>query len=196
MEFMNPILDGLGWFFGLPPVNQAIGAMIAAAFGLGAFFVQNSHRERIERRRVARALLQEMLQSVNYLESAHSFLDEKAVTDSGVSGSTLLLMLPPERKIFAMLGGEVGVLSDQAAANAVAFDGTLQAIEREFQNKIRLLDAHTILSGEDCHSLALRVSETLDLLSSNLTSVVGDAYGSTNQIPESTRKRIQRIQSS
>ena len=196
MEFMNPILDGLGWFFGLPPVNQAIGAMIAAAFGLGAFFVQNSHRERTERRRIARGLLQEMLQAVNHLESAYSFLDEKAVTDSDIEGSTLLLMLPPERKIYAMLGGDVGVLSDQAAANAVAFDGTLQALEREFQNKIRLLEPNVVLAGESCQILAERVSATLDLLSSNLTSVVDDAYDSTNQIPESTRKTIQRIQSS
>ena len=61
MEYWNNILAGISWFFSLPPVNQILGAFIAAIFGLAAFFLQNNHREKTEKRRIARALLQEMI---------------------------------------------------------------------------------------------------------------------------------------
>ena len=196
MEFLEPMLDGIGWFFGLPPVNQVLGALIAAGFGLGAFFLQSSHRERTEKRRIARAMLQEMLQTANFLLAVTPILVKARNGSQGLRRHGLIKLLPNERKIFSVLGGAVGVLSDQAAANVVAFDGTLQALERDFRQYIGLLDDTTYLGPGDCGRLADRVSEALDLLSNNIAGVVDDAYGSANRIPESTRKMIMQIQSS
>ena len=196
MECLEPGLDGIGWFFCLPAVNQVLGAMIAAGLGLVAFFFQSSHRDRTEKRRIARAILQEMLQTANFLLAVITTLVEARDGSNGLRSHEFIKLMPNERKIFSVLGGAIGALSDQAAANAVAFDGTLQALERDFKEYIGLLRGGTILAPEDCGRLADRVSETLDLLSNNIASVVENAYGSANRIPESTRKMIERVQSS
>ena len=195
MEFLEPMLDGVGWFFGLPAVNQVLGAMIAAGFGLGAFFFQSSHRERAEKRRIARAILQEMLQTANFLLAVTTTLVEARDGSEGLRSHELNKLLPFERKIFSMLGGAIGTLSDQAAANAVAFDGTMQALERDIKEYIGLLFDVAALAPEDCGRLADRVNGALDLLSNNIAGVLDDAYGSANRIPESTRKMIVAVQS-
>lgn len=196
MEFLQPILDGIGYFFSSPPVNQILGALIAAGFGLGAFYVQTTHREKAERRRVARAILHEMLQTANFLLASMETLNKARHGTRGMLSHELTMLLPNERKIYSVIGGEIGVLSDQAGANAVAYDGTLQALERDFAQKIGLLDEMMYLGAADCGWLADRVSGAVDLLSVNISEMVNDAYGSRDQMTESTRKMIQNIQSS
>ena len=103
--------------------------------------------------------------------------------------------LASERKIFAMLGGEVGALSDIAAADAVDFDSSLQALERDFQAVAGIVHGLSTCGADVAGDLADKVSATLDDLSVNLNSIINDAYGG-EPIPESTRKMIQEIQSS
>lgn len=195
MEFLKSVLDGIGWFFSLQPVNVALGGFFAAGFGLWAFFIQTSHREKREKRRIARALLQEMLHAFNFLQDSYMALKELHDQGRNSTVSDLLNMVPSERKIFAMLGGEVGALSDIAAADAVDFDSSLQALERDFQAVAGPFHGHSQVGADVAGDLADKVSATLDNLSVNLNSIIKDAYGG-ETIPESTRKMIQGIQSS
>ncbi len=196
MESIQPVLDGLAWFFGLPAVNQVLGAFLAGSFGLGAFYVQTSHRERAERTRVARALLQEMLQVSTLLLESHATLNQARHDKSGLLGPDIMRSLPNDRKIYSMIGGEIGVLSDQAIAHVVAFDGTVQALERDFTKITDTLEEYDHLNFEECGRLADKVSDVLDHHSVYISSLVGDAYARDIQMPESTRKMIKRVQSS
>lgn len=195
MEFFNSIPDGIGWFFSLQPVNVALGGFFAAGFGLWAFVIQTSHREKQEKRRIARALLQEMLHALKFLQDSHKALKELHHQGRNSTVSDLLNMVPSERKIFAMLGGEVGALSDIAAADAVDFDSSLQTLERDFQAVAGAFHGHSQVGADVAGDLAGKVSATLDDLSVNLNSIIKDAYGG-EPIPEPTWKMIQGIQSS
>ena len=196
MENIQPVLDGLAWFFSLPAVNQVLGAFLAASFGLGAFYFQTSHRERTERRRVSRAILQEMLLVSTLLLESHATLNKARHDMRGLLGPDIMRLMPNDRKIYSMIGGEIGVLSDQAIAHVVAFDGTVQALEREFIQITDTLEEYVYLDFEDCGRLADKVSEVLDCHSVYISSLVDDAYARNTQMPESTRKMVRLIQSS
>ena len=174
-------------------LSTAFGGFLAAALGLGGFFVQDLYRQRSDRRRVAKALLHEMLHALEFLSAAHDVLNALSKTPRSVKAREISHALPSERKIFATLGRDVGALSDDAAAAAVEFEASMQALERDFQFAIGFIHEHSDVDPKTALRIAKRVMETFDQCCANLDSLARDAYG--DAIPESTRRMMQGLKS-
>ncbi len=174
-------------------LNTVIGGFLAGALGLGGFFVQDLYRQRSDKRRVAKALLHEMLHALEFLSASYDVLNALSKTSGSVKAREISHALPSERKIFATLGRDVGALSDDAAAAAVEFEASMQSLERDFQFAIGFIHEASDVDPETALRLATGIIETLDLMCANLDSLARDAYG--GAIPESTRKMIQRLKS-
>ncbi|CCQ75422.1 hypothetical protein [Magnetospira sp. QH-2] len=163
-------------------VAQATGAALAVTGGLLAAAVWRWSENKARRRRVARALLADMEQSLNVFISLVETL-EKTPADQTFPAR---LAQPVSSHMVAALGSDLGALSKDAVRHAVAFDGTIRAFERAIalfpdQNAIPRKPLFT-------HSLW-----TLSMLRENFLLVARDAY-SFADYPEPTRFILKRSQ--
>lgn len=134
--------------------------------------------ERDKRRSVAKAVLREMMQAVNQLAVAQRVLDEasryQAAGHPTLTIANLRYMRPFTRRVWMAMGDSLSALSEHALSHAVAFDGTTQMLERQF-------DAETQgnIAGQApihaCKGLARYVREYLCTIEPDLLAVAEDA---------------------
>lgn len=134
--------------------------------------------ERDKRRSVAKAVLREMMQAVNQLAVAQRVLDEAARYQKQfhptLTTANLRYMRPFARRLWMSMGNSLSALSEHALSHAVAFDGTTQMLERQFEVEAEG-DAAGQASIYACKGLALYVREYLCTIEPNLLAVAEDA---------------------
>ena len=171
--------------------STAFGGFLAAALGLGGFFVQDWHRRRSDKRRLAMALLQEMLHAQKFLAAAHKVLTRISKKSGSVSGSEIRLTYPSHRKIYPVLGANIGVLSEKAVHAAVNFDHYMQGLERDFEYEVGHFNIASTFDPATALKLANKISSAINSTTEHLECMASEAYGGT--VPEATKEIIRRL---
>ena len=180
--------------------NQIIGAATAGVIGVFAALFLKWVDNRKRRKAVAQAILQEMLQTVNALLVALPIIERGAdVRDTAharhneIGRKQLKRMRPFERKVFSALGEHLGALSNNALSNAVAFDGTIQALDRRFDD-IWCGESDGVVAYHSCAEIAQSIKNALHLSEQNIAAVILDAHGPQWKVPEATLAVIKQIE--
>jgi hypothetical protein len=180
-------------------LNQIIGAATAGVIGVGAALFLKWIDDRRRRKAVARAVLQEMLQTVNALLVALPIIERASkVQDTAFPGHRVQRkqfkrMRPIERKIFSAIGEGLGALSDNAISNAVAFNGTIDVLDRQFDD-FWYDEKSGYVSFDSCAQIADGMNRALSAVKYNVLAVIDDAYGSFPGAPQSTQKVVKELE--
>ena len=149
-------------FVSMETWNLIVGGFLAAALGLGAFFVQEHYRRKAEKQKVANALMNEMFHTLKFLAAGHRVLTRISKKSGSVSVSEISQTYPSRRAIYVSLGLNVGALSEKAAEAAVNFDHYNQALERDFHFLVGGISAISQIDPETALKLANKISTTID----------------------------------
>lgn len=178
--------------------NQIIGAATAGLVGVFAALLLKWIDDRRRRKSVARAILQEMLQTVNALLAALPIIEggadiKKSIkTKHQVSRKQMERMRPFDRKVFSALGEHLGALSDIALSNTVAFDGTIQLLDRKFDD-VWYGEADHVVAFNSCNTIAISIRHALHLSEANILAVIWDAHGPLWKTPKATLGVLEQI---
>ncbi|GAB6052693.1 hypothetical protein JCM17960_15130 [Magnetospira thiophila] len=163
-------------------LSQTSGAAIAVLSGLLAAALWRWSENKSRRRRVARALLADMEQSLNVFISLVETLEHAKPEQTFPAR----LAQPVSSHMVTAMAADLGSLSKDGVRHAVAFDGTIRAFERA----LALFPDQAAVPRKPLFTHSLW---TLSLLRENLIRVARDAYSFTDY-PDATRFVLKRSQ--
>ena len=185
METWNTVLGGL-----LAAWSTVLGGLLAAGLGLAAFFVQERYRRKAEKRKVANALMNEMLHALKFLAAGHKVLIRISKRSGSASVSKISSTYPSRRAIYVSVGPSIGVLSERAAEAAVNFDHYIQSLERDFGFMVGEISPASNIDPETALKLANKIATTIKC-TTEMVECMADEVGGNGL--EATKKKIRDL---
>ena len=176
--------------FESPGFDMVTGAFLAGIVGVATALFIRQIENAGRRRRVASAILADMIQTLNVMIATVGHIDRltriKDPKNSTVPNEIVRMLRPLDRHVLSALGEGVGYLSSDALNNAVAFGGTMEAQDRE----MRETDFDAMKSRITAWELRNRICWALSLVGNNAEGVADDAYGWWQSMPGENRQII------
>ena len=177
-----------------PAWIQAIGSVLAII--VAVYIVRADHRKQVqedkaEKRRIARALMYEMLHALEFLVAGHLVLTMISKKSESFSVSEISQTYPSRRVIYAALGANIGALSDKAVDAAVNFDHYMQALDRDFKFEVGQVHIDSKLDPETALKLARKISLAIDRTTEQLECMASEVFG--DAVPKATKAKIRGL---
>ena len=173
-----------------PGLNMLAGAFLAGIVGVVTAIVVGRIDNASRRKRVARAIFTEMIQSLNQMISVVGYIDKltryRDAKWSGVPAEIVRMMRPLDRSILPALGEGVGYLSSDALNSAVAFEGAMQSESRRM-GEPSFDDPKTQITAQELRN---RICASLSLVADYAEVVAADAYRCEEGMHEANRQII------
>lgn len=170
---------------------QAIGSVLAILVAVYVFSADHHRQERqkeAEKNRVAQALLIEMFHALKFLAAGHDTLTEISNKSEFVRVLDISQAYPSRRPIYATIGPNIGVLSEQAAMTAVNFDHFMQALERTFEHVTGQFHISSKIDSKIALQVADSISKAIKSMTLHWAYMLIEVYG--DKIPEAREKEL------